>query len=545
MICPPGSTVRVLLQILLLACVYVVSGHLGLGLDPVGGFATLVWPPTGIALSALLLGGIRLWPGVALGAFLVNLWNGAPPLVACGVALGNTLEAMVSVWVFRRIAGRSPALDRLRAVVTLLIPIAGLCTLVSATIGAASLIFGGVISSDLFGQTWRAWWFGDALSNFVVAPVILSWASPKGPLPRRRILEALCVGTALILVSGFIFTGVPDSPWRLFRQAYLMAPVSVWATFRFGIRGAATATLIFTSVAIWGTAQGHGPFASATLYESILGLQIFVAVAAMTLLFLAAVIEERARMIARADAINLELERAMRARDDLVSTISHELKNPLHVLQMILFSALRNLPPEERPKGHADRAKALFGRLARLIDSLLDVHRVTEGGIDLVPEQMDLSAVASTVVASMQEEAPCEIRLVADGPIVVFWDRLRIEQVLTNLVSNACKYGAGNPVDVLLEHADGIARLKVIDHGIGIPPELQERVFEKFERAVPHRKYTGFGLGLWISQRIVEAMGGRISVESTLGQGSTFVVELGDRLPPAKVATTKENPIRS
>src|SRR5262245_21754270 len=146
------TNLRPLAQITLLSLAYTLVGRLGLAMDPVGGFATLVWPPSGIALAALVLYGAKLWPGVALGAFAVNLWVGAPPAVAGGIAVGNTLEAVLGAWTLTRIIGFHASLERLRDVIALVALPACVTTALSATIGTTSLELGGVIE----GQRFRA-----------------------------------------------------------------------------------------------------------------------------------------------------------------------------------------------------------------------------------------------------------------------------------------------------------------------------------------------------------------------------------------------------
>src|SRR5438309_8065436 len=148
-----------------LGVLYFSTATLGLSLDAVSGVAAAVWPPTGIALAALLLGGCRLWPGIAFGAFLVNVSAGAPVPVACGMAMGNTLEALVGSVLLVRVVGFRPALDRLRDVVGLVVLAAGLSTLVSATVGVTSGWLGGVIPSVTYWKAWRTWWLGDAMGD--------------------------------------------------------------------------------------------------------------------------------------------------------------------------------------------------------------------------------------------------------------------------------------------------------------------------------------------------------------------------------------------
>jgi integral membrane sensor domain MASE1 len=174
-----------------LAIIYVMAGRLGLMMDPVGGFATLVWPPAGIALAALLLFGLFLWPCVAAGALLVNLWAGAPVLTATGIALGNTLESLVVAHALRSIPGFTLSLSRVKDVLALAL-LAACGGAVAATIGAGTLRMSGVIESAAFGGAWRAWWFGDAIGMVIVAPLILVWWTQRAVrIQRARLAEAV------------------------------------------------------------------------------------------------------------------------------------------------------------------------------------------------------------------------------------------------------------------------------------------------------------------------------------------------------------------
>ncbi|WP_395813359.1 sensor histidine kinase [Archangium minus] len=175
------------------------------------------------------------------------------------------------------------------------------------------------------------------------------------------------------------------------------------------------------------------------------------------------------------------------------------------------------------------------GRLSVLVDELLDVSRITSGRLVLHLEDVDLAELVREVVERIRPEAErvgCELRLQVPGPVVSRWDRLRLEQVLSNLLSNALKYGAGYPVEVALRVSGTQVLLQVRDEGIGIDPALQERIFERFERAVSDRHYGGLGMGLWITREIVTALGGSIQVESAPGRGATFTVTLPWREMP-------------
>ena len=148
---------RDLAGIVLLATVYVAAGRLGLVITAVGGFATPVWAPTGLSLAALVLFGQRLWPGIALGALLVNFWAGASPGVALGISAGNTLEAVVGAYALRRVPGFEPGLNRLKDVLALIAFAALLSTVVSATVGVSTLFLGGQLAREQLFETWRVW----------------------------------------------------------------------------------------------------------------------------------------------------------------------------------------------------------------------------------------------------------------------------------------------------------------------------------------------------------------------------------------------------
>jgi PAS domain S-box-containing protein len=236
-----------------------------------------------------------------------------------------------------------------------------------------------------------------------------------------------------------------------------------------------------------------------------------------------------------------QLRAAVRARDEFLSIASHELRTPLTALQLQLESltrTARRAGQEALASGrllhNASAAAAQSERVATLVDVMLDVSRISEGRLPLDYEDVDLAAVTRETVARLARsaaEAGSTVEVRADEAQGGRWDRLRVEQVLTNLLSNAIKYGRGKPIVLSVAGDAEHVRLVVQDHGIGIPRAHQGRIFDRFERAVSPRNYSGFGLGLWICRRIVEALGGEITVDSTPDQGTTFVVVLPRRPP--------------
>jgi signal transduction histidine kinase/CHASE3 domain sensor protein len=229
-----------------------------------------------------------------------------------------------------------------------------------------------------------------------------------------------------------------------------------------------------------------------------------------------------------------EAREAVGARDDFLSIASHELKTPVTTLQLQIQSLLRRaeVDPSHAAQASVERLAAADRqviRLTKLINELLDISRITGKGLELELEPVDLAAVVRDVVARNDEElkrARCQIRLELEPSPSGTWDRMRVEQIVTNFLSNAIKYGAGRPIDIRVDGDENAARLTVRDRGIGIRPEHQARIFQRFERAVSKSDYGGFGLGLWIVRQIVDAHGGEIHVTSAPGQGSAFTVEL-------------------
>jgi PAS domain S-box-containing protein len=224
-----------------------------------------------------------------------------------------------------------------------------------------------------------------------------------------------------------------------------------------------------------------------------------------------------------------EAQVAIELRDEFLAVAGHELRTPLTGLLMQVQNLARTVNPEDvRLKQRLDKAARAGTRLATLISQMLDVSRITAGRLALDPEPLRLDNVVREVVdrfTEMAQDSHSSIDLRV-GPVQGRWDRLRIEQVLTNLVANAIKYGRGQPIVVELRSERGEAVVRVTDGGVGIAPADHKRIFERFERAGGTREFGGFGLGLWISRQIVEASGGWIGVESELGEGSTFTVRL-------------------
>ena len=276
------------LRIALLAGAYWASGRLGLELAFETRSVTAIWPPTGIALAALVLGGRGLWPGVALGALLANAWTGVPLVTLVGIMAGNTLEAVVGAYLLERFRIR-PSLEAVRDVLGLVLLAGVLSTTVSATIGVSSLLVGDEIGSDNLASVWRTWWLGDMGGDLLVAPALLVAVThwPFSHVP-GRLTEAILLTASLALVGVLIFSQEAS-------LTYLVFPGLVWAALRFWQPGATLAGLLVAGIAVWFTQDGSGPFIQASPDDSLLLAQSFVGISGITALLLATATSQRVR----------------------------------------------------------------------------------------------------------------------------------------------------------------------------------------------------------------------------------------------------------
>jgi signal transduction histidine kinase len=505
---------------------YLATARLGLSFDALGGIATTVWPPTGIALAALVLGGIRLWPAIAAAAFVANAMSGIPLWGAVAIAAGNTLEAVIAAVLLRR-AGFDRRLQRFGDILLLILLAATGSTTISAGVGLTVARLAGLRAAALPARFFAVWWVGDALGDLLVAPLILAFAdNPR--LSRRplRWLETagLAVATALSAIVVFRIEPSWDVLRGLGRGTYLLAPALIWAAVRFEQRGVTTALVLVCTIGAVSALHESGPGAAESLHDRLLFMQGYAAVTAASMLMLAAALSER--------------RAAIRARDEFISIASHELKTPLTALMLRLGEAQR--AARRLPQAEADplpeklvhatgAAKVAAEHLGDLVEDLLDVSRLTAGHLTLQVESVDVGGLLSDLVARMRDQAAqagSTVDVACPETIVASWDRKRVEQVLTNLLSNAIKYGMGRPIRLSARGVGERVRISVADEGLGIPRADQTRIFQAFERLPTVQRIGGLGLGLYIGQQIATAHGGSLSVDSEPGRGSTFVLEL-------------------
>ncbi len=251
--------------------------------------------------------------------------------------------------------------------------------------------------------------------------------------------------------------------------------------------------------------------------------------------------KELDKIVAAERQLRMEAEEAIKARDEFLSIASHELKTPLttiilriqSTLDSILNQSLANFSGEKLV-GSLNIAHEQTRRLQMLIKDLLDFSLITRGKLDLQLKNGDLNEIVKTTIDRFEDHlnlAGCSLKLETGGEIKGLWDQIRIEQALSNLLTNAMKYGEGEPIEVDVSKDGDKAKIIVRDNGIGIDPKLHKQIFVRFERATEDKKFQGLGVGLFIVKQIIEAHGGKINVKSKLGKGSEFTIELPINTP--------------
>jgi diguanylate cyclase (GGDEF)-like protein len=293
-----------------MAVVYFVAGKLGLQLAYVQASATAVWPCTGIAMAALLVFGYRVWPGILIGAFLVNLTTAGTVATSIAIAAGNTLEGLAGCYLVNRFARGKDAFERAQDIFKFALFAGMIATAVSATIGVGTLVAAGFANWEAFGSIWCTWWLGDAVGAVTVTPLLLLWwENPRIRWTREQIMELAFLFLGLF-ATGWVVFGKPfHSELKNYPLEYLCIPFLIWAAFRFGRRKAATALCALSMIAVWGTLHGYGPFARESQNTSLLLMQAFMGIMAITTLALAAEVsehkraEERVRHLAVSDPL--------------------------------------------------------------------------------------------------------------------------------------------------------------------------------------------------------------------------------------------------
>ena len=285
-----SQSLRRVILLVGIAVVYYVAAKLGLRFAYINSSVTTIWPPAGIALAAFVLFGYRVWPAILGAAFLANVTTTGHIPSSIGIAAGNTAEGLLAAVLVNRFARGGRVFDRVGDILRFTVLAAVLSTTIAATIGVLSLALGGLVSSGEAPRVWLTWWLGDAVGDIVVAPALILWIGVK-PAPtwtRAQTMEATLLALVTVVVTWALFGGL--FPARHYPLTVVLWPVMLWVGFRFSPRESATAMLIVSFIAILRTLNGVGPFSVYSQHESLVLLQVWTGITAVTSLVLAAVV---------------------------------------------------------------------------------------------------------------------------------------------------------------------------------------------------------------------------------------------------------------
>ena len=492
---------------MLLAAAYYGAAKLGQTLQYTASVSA-IWPPAGVGIAALYLWGIRWWPGLLLGEILVNAElffdDSAIPLGSLlGQQAGNMAEMIVGALLLRRLIGLRATLDSAEQVGGMLTALAA-ATAISATVGTASMLAGGVIGDDEVPTFWRTWFLGDLSGTLVIVPAVLAWAQrlPAGARPIRTWEGGLLIASVAAL--AVIAVTIDES------VTYVAFPALIWAAFRFGMRGATLAIAIVAGAAIGITAHDVGPFFEQPIDDRTLSTQVYIVVTAVTTLFLCAVVSERARSAAAlVDAKRREDERAVEER--------HRIARDLHdSVSQALFSTNLQTRAAQKELGRAPmRPDALAQALSAIADLTKGAQSemralISELGRDPVEDGLVVALTRHARTLEAQDGLAIHVAA-ADGEVGLD------PQVATQLfgigreaLANVMKHSQALTAWIRIEAPRDRVLVEIRDDGLGFDP------------TAPHPGH--FGLDSMRSR--AAEIGGQLTIASTPGRGTVVRVEV-------------------
>jgi signal transduction histidine kinase len=472
---------------------YYAAAHLGYALKFAGPVASIVWLPAGIGIAALYLLGPQFWPAVVVGDLLVNNYSTLPIGSAIGQSFGNLLEVLTAALLMRRFASRNQLLGSIAGFGGLLVALlAG--TLVSATIGSASIVLGNVVSAGSMAHLWRTWWLGDLCGALIVVPLALAWLPP----PARAWFEGRVLELALTLGA---LVGLTLLGWGMSRpMSFLALPALTWAALRFGPRGGSLAILIGAGLTIWATTHYMGPFAFRSASQSVLDTQVYLAVSAAATLCVAALARERELL---AEGVRASRARIVAAADDERRRIERNIHDGAQQ-RLVALSAHLTLSAERarrEPEAAEDGFDSAQVELQRAIDELRDlVHGLAPPALRRfgLVGAIELAAARSIIPVELGE-LPQE-RLDETAETTAYY-------VAMEAIANAQRYSRASVIRVTARLSPGWLEVEVGDNGVG--------------GAVEHDE-----LGLQGLRDRVEATGGRLTVRSGHGSGTVIAARI-------------------
>jgi signal transduction histidine kinase len=478
---------RYLGNVALLILVYYGAAHLGFALAFAGPVASIVWLPVGVGIAFLYVIGLGFWPGVVIGDLLVNNYSALPIGSAVGQTVGNLLEVLVAAILMRRLIGRSSQLTSLGHVLRMALAVAA-GTAVSAVIGPLSLWLGGVIPAATLSHVARTWWLGDISGALIVVPLVLAWSDLRTDSVRQLLsLDAALPLAAVICVSALVCrTANPLS--------YLVFPPLMWAALQVGQRGVTLAVAIAAGFAVWATTHYIGPFHAHVLARSVLETQLFIAVASLSMLSLAAVVSEREQFAEGLLASRVRLVEA-------VDTERRRLESNLHDGAQLRLTALliRVGLAEDEAEDMPESTRGLLARArAELSIVIDDLRQISHGKHPRVLTEQGLSRAIESLVA--QSTTPIKLQGLPSERLHEATEATGY-YVVSEAIANAERYARASRITVSVRVIRDVLELGIADDGVGGASEID-------------------GHGLQGLKDRVETLGGTFALESPPGGGT-------------------------